>query len=213
MNWTYEEVVLAAGLVARNGWKGLRATDPRVVELSELLRRATLHPLQGRPQNFRSPSSVQRKTFDIATQHPEYEGTPTRGGRHEAPVIEAFLARPEEMHALAHALSDSLAVWASGAEGAEPSGAFADPDQEVLAAWEGTARAVLHLRRERDPKMRAAKIASVAAAGVRIACEVCRFDFERTYGAVGQGYIEVHHVRPLYDSGLILTRLEDLGRV
>ncbi|WP_324701309.1 HNH endonuclease [Micrococcus sp. HOU01] len=204
LNWTYEEVVLAADLVARNDWKGLRATDPRVIELSALLQAATIHPAEGRPAAFRSPGSVQRKTFDIATQHPDYTGKPTKGGRNEALVIAEFLRRPEDMHAEAQRLRADLTA-------VETSQVPADPDTEVLAAWEGTARAGAHLRRERDPKLRAAKIRSVVAAGGQIACEVCGFDFGATYGDVGRGYIEVHHVRPLHDSGPVLTRLEDLA--
>jgi len=38
----------------------------------------------------------------------------------------------------------------------------------------------------------------------------CGFDFGMTYGSVGQGYIEVHHVLPLHASGPVLTRLTDL---
>lgn len=29
-------------------------------------------------------------------------------------------------------------------------------------------------------------------------CKACGFDFEKKYGALGEGYIEVHHVKPLY---------------
>ncbi|MCV7709603.1 HNH endonuclease [Micrococcus luteus] len=204
LNWTYEEVVLAADLVARNDWKGLRATDPRVIELSALLQAATIHPAEGRPATFRSPGSVQRKTFDIATQHPDYAGKPTKGGRNETTVIAEFLAQPGQMHDLALQLRADLGTGTAG-EGAM------DPDEEVLAAWEGTARAVAHLRRERDPKLRASKIRSVIAAGGRIDCDVCDFDFGASYGEVGDGYIEIHHVRPLHDSGPVLTRLEDLA--
>lgn len=31
-----------------------------------------------------------------------------------------------------------------------------------------------------------------------LVCEICGFDFEKTYGAIGRGYIEVHHKVPLY---------------
>ena len=30
-------------------------------------------------------------------------------------------------------------------------------------------------------------------------CMVCGFDFEKVYGEIGKGFIEVHHVKPLYD--------------
>lgn len=29
-------------------------------------------------------------------------------------------------------------------------------------------------------------------------CSVCNFDFENTYGEIGKGYIEIHHVMPLF---------------
>ncbi|MCQ1537303.1 HNH endonuclease [Methanosarcina sp. KYL-1] len=28
-------------------------------------------------------------------------------------------------------------------------------------------------------------------------CQACGFDFEKTYGEIGKGYIEVHHIKPL----------------
>ena len=32
-------------------------------------------------------------------------------------------------------------------------------------------------------------------------CQGCGFDFEKTYGEIGKGYIEVHHVNPLCNEG------------
>jgi hypothetical protein len=78
--WTRDAVILACDLVAANEWHELRRGDPRVTELSELLQRLPLHPLIERPPNFRSPDSVSRKTTDLYTANPDYQGTPTRGG-------------------------------------------------------------------------------------------------------------------------------------
>lgn len=30
-------------------------------------------------------------------------------------------------------------------------------------------------------------------------CMICGFDFEKKYGELGKGYIEVHHIKPLSD--------------
>jgi 5-methylcytosine-specific restriction protein A len=43
----------------------------------------------------------------------------------------------------------------------------------------------------------AEKRKAAKAAGA-LACEVCRFNFELAYGALGAGYIEVHHTKPVY---------------
>lgn len=203
LNWTYEEVVLAGDLVAANDWKGLRKDDPRVAELSSLLRAATIYPLEGRSDNFRSVNGIARKTYDIATLHPDYEGEATKGGKHDKMVLREYMMDERRMHALAEGIRASLLN--------EASAALNNPEIEVLSAQEGTAYAVTHLRRERDPKLRRAKIETVLTARKKLECEVCAFDFARVYGELGEGYIEVHYVRPLHDSGPVTTRLEDLA--
>lgn len=37
--------------------------------------------------------------------------------------------------------------------------------------------------------------------GNEIYCFACKFDFEATYGKLGKGYIEIHHVKPVYAYG------------
>ena len=53
---------------------------------------------------------------------------------------------------------------------------------------EGRRVAVLVERIERDPKARLICIQHYGAW-----CRVCRFDFERSYGTIGKGFIHVHH--------------------
>lgn len=205
LDWKYEEIVLACGLVEANGWKGLRAHHTPVIELSDLLRRAPLHPIALRDDNFRSPSSVQRKTFDIATQHPAYGGKPTRGNRLDREVLFAFIEEPARMSQLAEEIRTTMT---SGE-------VLSIPDDEIeadeISAHEGRLLIARHLRRERNPRLRRAKIEEAKASGRLVACEVCAFYFERTYGDLGSDFIEVHHVLPLHASGPTRTRLKDLA--
>ena len=71
---------------------------------------------------------------------------------------------------------------------------------EELIGIEGALLRRLTIHRRREWKLRKAKIAEALTKG-RLRCGVpgCRFDFERTYGALGRGYAQVHHVRPLSD--------------
>ncbi|HGW6614099.1 TPA: HNH endonuclease [Escherichia coli] len=46
---------------------------------------------------------------------------------------------------------------------------------------------------ERDPK---ARQACIEAHGYT--CQVCGFNFEKTYGKLGKNYIQVHHIKPLH---------------
>jgi 5-methylcytosine-specific restriction protein A len=203
--WLHAELVLACDLVARNGWKGIRAHEERAIELSAILQQLPLHPPESRSADFRTPNSVQRKTFDIATQHPDYRGKQTKGGKLDKEILKAFLERPDEMTEEAAAIRAGIA---SGEFTELPPAA--DVDEEEAAA-EGRVLVLRHLRRERDPRLRAKKIREVLSKRGRLECEVCVFDFELVYGERGAGFAEIHHVTPLHVSGETETHLADLA--
>ncbi len=87
-----------------------------------------------------------------------------------------------------------------------------DSDPAGRAAEEGRLLLSIHYRRERDAHLVAAK-KRVAAT---LACECCEFDFGKTYGELGAGFIECHHRRPLAalrGSETANTTLDDLALV
>ena len=204
-DWDWQEVVLACSLAHTNQWRELRAADPRVQELSILLRRLPIHPNTDRPENFRSPDAVSRKTTDLRTARAGYSGKPTRGGKADKIVLAQFEEDPEHMLAVAEAIREGLAA-----------GDFDDVTEakvdrpEDAEAEEGGLLMRLHARRERDPRLRAAKIEVAQRTGAGLGCEVCGFDFEATYGTRGSGYVECHHVVPLHVTGRRKLRLDDL---
>ncbi|RSN64672.1 HNH endonuclease [Actinomadura sp. WAC 06369] len=204
--WGWDELVLACDLVAANGWRRLMPEDKRVLELSDLLQRLPIHPLAARGEKFRNPNGVAHKTSDIATRHPDYQGKPTNGGVLDLEVLQAFLDDPARMHASAELIR-------AGVE----SGTLLDvawPDavvDEDVSAPEGSLLLRKHFVRERDPKLRKRRIEQARKQHGDLACEVCGFDFERTYGPRGADYIECHHVVPLHVSGETKTRLQDLA--
>lgn len=62
---------------------------------------------------------------------------------------------------------------------------------------EGKEKERLHKYKERNPAViKKAKEGFKARYG-RLHCEVCGFDFERTYGGIGADYIEGHHTKPV----------------
>jgi hypothetical protein len=61
---------------------------------------------------------------------------------------------------------------------------------------EGSVCRVKVNRYERDPQ---ARQACITAHGTR--CSICEFDFGATYGPEANGYIHVHHLRPLSEIG------------
>lgn len=67
-----------------------------------------------------------------------------------------------------------------------------EPEPETPAFVEGASVQQTVDRRERNPQARQACIDKYGCK-----CVVCGFDFESKYGAVGSGYIEVHHLKPI----------------
>ncbi|MFJ7774603.1 HNH endonuclease [Streptomyces yangpuensis] len=207
-DWARDEIILACQLVMENGWKGLDAQDARVIELSSLLQLLPLHAEAERNEKFRNPNGVARKTFDIATRHPVYQGKPTNGGALDFAVLTEFLARPDEMTEVARLIREGIA--AGELQGLAPA---EDEEFDDYSAPEGRLLMRRHQARERSKSLRKKKIASVTQRGGRLACEACGFDFEEVYGDRGAGYIECHHVVPLHKAGEGRTRLSDLALI
>lgn len=206
--WTEDELLLAGALVVRNGWRELRTRDPEVHALSDLLRSLPLHEPEERAlPGFRSPDSVSRKTTDFMTNHGSYTGKRTRCGKPTLLMIQAFTDREAEMLQAADAIEEAIGSGELYRIAPQPD----EVDETGTSAIEGRLLVRRALARERDPKLRARKIQHVQRQGRPLRCEVCAFDFGRTYGALGEGYIEVHHVTPLHISGSRETRLEDLA--
>lgn len=204
INWTRDEIILACALTMSNNWSGLDDKDSRVLALSTLLNQSSLHPVQLRDEKFRNPAGVARKTWDIATQHPEYTGQKTKGNKLDAVVLSDFLLAPEKMRTVASEIQAEIL------RGDVTVPYEDDPDADIEVA-EGRLLLARHLKRERNRGLRNRKVESVKKAGLPVACKVCSFDFGNTYGQRGQDYIEVHHVLPLHASGPTTTRLSDLA--
>lgn len=77
-----------------------------------------------------------------------------------------------------------------------PSPGTSDGPEE---GFEGHLRVLFVRHRQREQRLRHAKIRAVLRAFGRLRCEVpaCSFDFEERYGSLGREYAQVHHLRPL----------------
>ncbi|WP_052446637.1 HNH endonuclease [Candidatus Soleaferrea massiliensis] len=72
-------------------------------------------------------------------------------------------------------------------------------DSNFKGSREGKRVGYYTTKYERDPKNRKAAIQIHGAV-----CAVCGFDFEKVYGEIGRGFIEVHHLVPLSSTGAIV---------
>ena len=75
-------------------------------------------------------------------------------------------------------------------------------------AFEGTIKEVEHKIRERDKTIIRLKKASAKG---NLRCEICGFLFSEKYGSIGNGFIEVHHTKPIAEMRPNeKTKIEDL---
>ena len=137
---------------------------------------------------------------------PDYQGKGLEGGgRLERDVWAEFAADRGRLARVAGAIRKFyLSV--------DPSGVAEQEEEEQFP--EGKVLYRLHRQRERSRELvRLAKQKAMDERG-RLLCAACAFDFAVTYGEVGQGFIECHHLLALAD--LIAeraTRLSDLALV
>lgn len=89
-----------------------------------------------------------------------------------------------------------------------------DQGKDAVAVSEGRWLERVHYIRERNARLVSRKKGIVLKKTGKLACEVCRFDFLRTYGEIGRNFAECHHRLPLSQIGPgSLTRLDDLAIV
>jgi predicted HNH restriction endonuclease len=87
-----------------------------------------------------------------------------------------------------------------------------EDDESVFP--EGKEKFRQHRYLERDGKIvRLAKARRLAGTG-KLECEICKFDFNASYGEIGSGFIEAHHKTPVSQlAGAKKTKIEDLALV
>lgn len=76
---------------------------------------------------------------------------------------------------------------------AEDPDLFQDPVEIDFDAEEGGKKLRKHLMRERSGSL----LRKFRKSLTSFECSVCCFDFEGTYGEIGRGFIECHHIRPI----------------
>ena len=206
-NWTRDELILALDFYLQRG-APTSAEDPGVVELSEILRQ--LNEMLGRTgeTGFRSPSAVYR-TIDafIYLDPTKARSGSAREGEMQRTVWAEFHSDPTNLHAIAETIRGVVELPTSEAP------PDYDPD-DIAEAPEGRVFTRLHRYRERNRALVDQRKQAALRATGKLACEACGFEFERTYGKRGHGYVEAHHNKPVSTlAENAKTRLEDLALV
>ena len=83
-NWTEDELLLVINLYFENSW--LDKTNPKVIEMSQILNRLPVHSKENRQKNFRNPNGVEMKLANLRRLDPDYEGEGFIECHHVTPI-------------------------------------------------------------------------------------------------------------------------------
>jgi len=70
--------------------------------------------------------------------------------------------------------------------------------KEDQTVTEGRKTKAVAEERQRSQKLRDAAVAHYTDSKGYIICVICNFDFKDVYGDLGDGYIEIHHTKPIF---------------
>lgn len=182
-DWSRDELILALNLYMAAGRKQLDAAHPDVQELSDLLNRLPIHKASVRFRKFRNGNGVSMKLGNFTRFDPDHTSTGLRRGNHlEKDVWNEFADDPERLQQVA----SHIAQLANFDDEQFVEGQRIDEEEFP----EGKLLARLHRYRERDPRAAKKKKESILKRTGKLECEVCGFDFQSTYGFLGEGFAE-----------------------
>lgn len=193
--WTREEVILALALYldCREAIPGPR--DPRVIELSNLLRRNPLHEQAARMPTFRNPDGVAFKIQNLRSVATG-KGLPNTAEIDEI-VWREFGSEKTRVDLIAQQIKDQI-------ETAEP--ANVPVDDEEFAEGRLVTRA--HLSRERNGKLRRHVLKQRRVDG-SLSCDCCGVVAPSTSPELDDAIFEVHHLVPLAAAQARTTKVSD----
>lgn len=142
------------------------------------------------PSQFRNSMKNARDTFDILFDNGRIGWVDSEG---QQPSLSSSFQRIHDQWRLYPDVE--LEKFVLGLRAGIPVAADRQA-RDPQARTEGGEKVFISIKRERDPKAREAGLMIHG-----LDCMACGFNFERTYGSWGKGFIEVHHVVPLSEAG------------
>jgi 5-methylcytosine-specific restriction protein A len=208
--WHRDEIILALDLYFDKDLGPIDPLNPKIIALSELLNKLPIFDYKPDQKTFRNPNGVSLKLSNFKALDPNYEGKGMKGHSIlDNKVFQEFSSDIQLLHQIAIKIKE---VSDNRKLSNEIYKIENDETSETNSVKEGQVLYKLHKLRERNRKIIEAKKNKVLNEGKKLECEACEFDFGKTYGKLGEGYIECHHLIPLSNFQVNKeTTLDDLA--
>lgn len=211
-SWHRDEIILALDLYHSLDPKDITKSNRKVIELSNLLKKLPIHDESVKNKKFRNTNGVHLKLSNFKAIDPDFDGKGMSSfSKLDEAVFFEFKDRKEVLKSIASkirntAIDNELNKKLNDIKDEE--------DEEDYFAKEGKVIYKLHRLRERNHNINRIKKKRYFDKHGKLDCEVCGFDFYKTYGEIGKDFIEAHHRVPLSELDIeSITKLEDLALV
>jgi len=132
------------------------------------------------------------KLMNFRRLDPSYQGKGLDAGSKEDEVVwNLYSDKPDSLRDV------SAAILSLAQDGELIATEGGSTSSDMTEAEEGRILTRLHAVRERNVEFVRRKKQIFLNEHGKIFCEACDFDFEKTYGPHGSGFIECHHTRPI----------------
>lgn len=202
-DWTRDETILALELYFETDGGRLRSKEPKVEELSALLRSLPYHSEAARQETFRNAAGVAFKIQNL--RHVAIGGGLGKVSNMDRAIWSELGSNRSEVARLAAVVRQSLAHPEAAETGSLDSAAANEED-----FYEGKQATRLHKSRERNPKVRKSLIASRRP---NLVCEVCGSTHDRIPADIREAAFEAHHLVPVAVAGERRTKLRDMALI
>jgi 5-methylcytosine-specific restriction protein A len=191
-NWEREELILALDLYFSLTPNQFEETNPKIIELSTLLNKMADFLNHTKTEKYRNPVGVKSKLNNFHFLNIR-KGRPNVGSN-DRKIWTEFSKNQEELHHEANKIRLGIENELTD----DPAMNFFSPnvDSDASEFPEGRIRYFMHKKRERNSKL-ITDLKKNAEKKGKLSCEICGFDFFTTYGNIGKGFIECHHLKPL----------------
>lgn len=210
--WHRDEIILALDLYFRSERGSIDKRNPNIISLSQELNLLPLFNHKPDAERFRNANGVSMKLSNFLAIDPGYQGEGLSSYSNlDESIFHEFANDRERLRSIATRIRSVLHN-----ETLRQTIRYIEDDEVTLldTVQEGQTLYRLHKYRERNSAIVTAKKKAVLKATGALACEACSFDFFRTYGNIGYGFIECHHTQPLANYPIAApTRLGDLAVV
>jgi 5-methylcytosine-specific restriction enzyme A len=210
--WHRDEIILALDLYFDEQRGTIDASNPKVIEISNIINKLPLFTVRPDAERFRNPNGVSLKLSNFLAIDPLHPG---KGMTRHSNLDEAVFKEFENDKGRLKMIAKEIKKIAYDPDLLSQVNMVEEDEQTMKdEVIEGQVLYKLHKVRERDKKIVQQKKEQAMDTYGFLQCEVCVFDFANRYGDIGKGFIECHHTTPLaLFKAEKTTTLDDLALV